>query len=194
MILNRKTASVAQASRQVSVPAQCVVSPVLSSSKSVFTVARGVLTPTVAISSKTTRRMVETRAVAETTAAPSSTKQEKTTNPMNLVFVATEVGGFEGAEDELELPVSSIFALYRLLPGQRLEVSVTSWEVGRSGSGERFPPPCSDPINADRPSPPRTPHRASQTRPQRDHHRSQVRPTPATVLRKKKWMGSLPLN
>ena len=93
MMLNRKISSVAQ-TRQVVVPAQCVASPVSSASKPIIGAARGLLVPSISASISTGRRFVETRAVAETTAVPSSTKQEKTTNPMNLVFVATEVSGF----------------------------------------------------------------------------------------------------
>ena len=56
---------------------------------------RVAFTPAVAFPAAS-RKVVATRAATEAPSAPSNTVQEKTTNPMNLVFVATEVSKWRG--------------------------------------------------------------------------------------------------
>lgn len=89
-MLNRKTAYTAQA-RQVTSPVQAIAVLPVSSTKPTLASSRAVLTPFTSVTSNISRRVVVVRAVAEAAVAPSDTKQEKTTNPLNLVFVATEV-------------------------------------------------------------------------------------------------------
>ena len=91
MMLNRKTSAAGQASGT----RQAVPSSVRASGSSgvkpsvVLSATRGAFAPSVTVDGSS-KRIIECRAAAVEAAVPSNTKQEKTTKPMNLVFVATE--------------------------------------------------------------------------------------------------------
>lgn len=92
MMLNRKTSAAGQASgtRQVvAAPARVAGSSGVKPSV-LLSATRGAFAPSVTIEGSS-KRTIECKAAAVEAPAPSNTKQEKTTKPMNLVFVATEV-------------------------------------------------------------------------------------------------------
>ena len=115
MMMQRKTLSGKQATGSRSVAA--VRATPVSNVKAVATALVNAFAPAVAAPA---RRVVATRAAVEApTTAPSFSVQEKTTNPLNLVFVATEVkGASEWSPKSLLYPRHRTFTLPLLVPVQ----------------------------------------------------------------------------
>ena len=90
MMLNRKTSAAGQASgTRQAVPSSVRATGSSGVKPSVVLPARGAFAPSMTVDGSS-KRIIECRAAAVEAVVPSNTKQEKTTKPMNLVFVATE--------------------------------------------------------------------------------------------------------
>ena len=132
MMMQRKTLSGKQATGSRSVAA--VRAAPANNVKAVATALVNAFAPAVVAPA---RRVVAARSAVEApTTAPSYSVQEKTTNPLNLVFVATEVNG-DSEWSARKSPISSTptfsshlsFLFLRLLPGPRPEAWAMSSEV-----------------------------------------------------------------